>query len=302
MTEQPKQIPVWVQVADAGFGAAVEAHGFRRVGKAMWRRDGGGLSWRIALVRAPGTPDAFLIQQGCAAIGLDDLVKTVSDDLPSERMTGTSFRVHSNIEIVSWAGYAIEKAMKAAWVPPPRPQGFWKRFLWQPPKPPKIDRAEVARRIPFCVLTEEGEDPYALGTRDARIADVATVAADIWRQQGIRYLEENPDYRALYQRIWGPEGYKRDRIEDAGRYCAAKMAGDQATIEWMARQVFDKVAGSAEAQLDRLRKTEDFKKYIKRKNHISPLQIAEREEKYHLEAVNELKEWASLLEIKLPDR
>ncbi|MEC9346623.1 MAG: hypothetical protein VYB54_10365, partial [Pseudomonadota bacterium] len=107
----PKQTPVWVQVADAGFGAAVEAHGFRRVGKAMWRRDGGGLTWRIALVRAPDTPDAFLIRQGCAAIGLDDLVKTVSDRLPSERMTGTSFRVHSNIEIVSWAGRAIEKAM-----------------------------------------------------------------------------------------------------------------------------------------------------------------------------------------------
>ena len=171
----PRQTPVWVQVADADFGAAVEAHGFRRVGRAMWRRDGGGLTWRIALVRAPGTPDAFLIQQGCAAIGLDDLVKTVSDDLPSERMTGTSFRAHSYLELVSRAGHAIEKEIRAAWDPPPRPKGLLKRFLWQPPKPPRIDRAEVARRIPFCVLTEEGEDAYALGTRDADIAEEVAV-------------------------------------------------------------------------------------------------------------------------------
>ncbi|GJL87849.1 MAG: hypothetical protein DHS20C03_15580 [Minwuia thermotolerans] len=40
MIDWDSGIKPWHLVADAGFGAAMEECGFRKVGRSMWRRDG----------------------------------------------------------------------------------------------------------------------------------------------------------------------------------------------------------------------------------------------------------------------
>jgi len=45
--------PVWVQVAEAGFGDRLEELGWKQVSPAHWRLDGDGVIWRTLLDRAP---------------------------------------------------------------------------------------------------------------------------------------------------------------------------------------------------------------------------------------------------------
>ena len=45
--------PIWVQVAEAGFGARLEELGWKPVSPAHWRLDGDGVIWRTMLGPAP---------------------------------------------------------------------------------------------------------------------------------------------------------------------------------------------------------------------------------------------------------
>ncbi|MEC9346632.1 MAG: hypothetical protein VYB54_10410, partial [Pseudomonadota bacterium] len=89
----PKKTPVWVQVADAGFGAAVEAHGFRRVGKAMWELDGDGITHRIRLHAGPSKlPGTFRDHISIAYNGYDELCARVGLTPRGTFIPGTKIR------------------------------------------------------------------------------------------------------------------------------------------------------------------------------------------------------------------
>ena len=113
--------PVWVQVAEAGFGDRLEELGWKRVSPAHWRLDGDGVIWRTLLDRAPkdiledmlfeearpnrpeeGALDRLMTscfedETGFELAGLDDLIKRLD---PSDRhrwlnpMIRKSVRVH----------------------------------------------------------------------------------------------------------------------------------------------------------------------------------------------------------------
>ena len=96
--------PIWVQVAEAGFGARLEELGWKPVSPAHWRLDGDGVIWRTLLGRAskdileekvcedarPNWPEegaldrlmasCFADETGFELAGLDDLIKRFDPD------------------------------------------------------------------------------------------------------------------------------------------------------------------------------------------------------------------------------
>ncbi len=105
--------PVWVQVAEAGFGARLEELGWKPVSPAHWRLDGDGVIWRTMLDRPWGEdwdPEAdgidltgcFADETGFELAGLDDLVKRLHPGRHHRWLNRTirrSVRVHLSFTV-----------------------------------------------------------------------------------------------------------------------------------------------------------------------------------------------------------
>ena len=163
--------PVWVQVAEAGFGDRLEELGWKRVSPAHWRLDGDGVIWRTLLDRAPkdiledmlfeearpnrpeeGALDRLMTscfedETGFELAGLDDLIKRLD---PSDRhrwlnpMIRKSVRVHLTFSI-GGGFYDRSRQRLKKWKEenPPRKASLWERIrylsgpeIWSGPWPP----------------------------------------------------------------------------------------------------------------------------------------------------------------------
>ena len=150
--------PVWVQVAEAGFGDRLEELGWKRVSPAHWWLDGDGVIWRTLLDRAPkdiledmlfeearpnrpeeGALDRLMTscfedETGFELAGLDDLIKRLD---PSDRhrwlnpMIRRSVRVHLTFSIGgAFYGRSRQRLRKWEEENPPRKASLWERIRY----------------------------------------------------------------------------------------------------------------------------------------------------------------------------
>ena len=71
-----KEKSLWVQVMEAGFGATLEAHGFRRVSPRLYRLEGDGITWEQFTYRGlPSVPGSFREGFGLVVPGADEIYR-----------------------------------------------------------------------------------------------------------------------------------------------------------------------------------------------------------------------------------
>ncbi len=167
--------PVWVQVAEAGFGARLEELGWKPVSPAHWRLDGDGVIWRTLLGPArkdvlkdmlyetarPNRPEegaldrlmatCFEDETGFEMVGLDELIRKVK---PGEKfrwmypMIRRNVKVHLPFSI--WSLYRDASIREAAeWEQANRT--LWSRFVewlgfYDWPRSAELQDAEPAAR------------------------------------------------------------------------------------------------------------------------------------------------------------
>lgn len=94
MAEQ-KEKPAHVQVAEAGFGAAVEAKGFRKVGRTHWRLDGDGIVHHVRLNKGyTNIPSSFRDAYGFDYPEFWKLAERCGYDRYRDKLPGTSIEIH----------------------------------------------------------------------------------------------------------------------------------------------------------------------------------------------------------------
>lgn len=162
--------PIWVQVAEAGFGARLEELGWKPVSPAHWRLDGDGVIWRTLLGPAPkdfledmlieearpNRPEegalerlmatCFADETGFELAGLDDLVKRLHPTFRNRwlnPMIRKSVRVHLTFSIGD-RYYDLSRQRIRKWKEenPPRKASLWERIwylsgpeIWSGPWP-----------------------------------------------------------------------------------------------------------------------------------------------------------------------
>ena len=76
---------LWVQVMEAGFGATLEAHGFRRVSPRLYRLEGDGIVWEQSTYRrVKGNPNSLCEGHGAVIPGSVELYRKAFGDNPKE--------------------------------------------------------------------------------------------------------------------------------------------------------------------------------------------------------------------------
>ena len=76
---------LWVQVMEAGFGATLEAHGFRRVSPRLYRLEGDGITWEQFTYRGPkGFLNTIREGNGAVVAGLDEIFRRAYGDRPQD--------------------------------------------------------------------------------------------------------------------------------------------------------------------------------------------------------------------------
>ena len=76
---------IWVQVMEAGFGATLEAHGFRRVSSRLYRLEGEGIVWEQFTYRgSKENPNCLREGHGAVIPGSEELYRKAFGDNPKE--------------------------------------------------------------------------------------------------------------------------------------------------------------------------------------------------------------------------
>ncbi|GJL88542.1 MAG: hypothetical protein DHS20C03_22510 [Minwuia thermotolerans] len=246
MIDWDSGIKPWHLVADAGFGAAMEECGFRKVGRSMWRRDGDRIAWRVALTKGyAGTPGSFRDGYGGFVKEVDELVKLYDPKRSLERMEGTSVPMHlgsalsDNLirelrekEFEPWRRkWQAERINRTGLL------GILKDFIKPIPPSPDVDFSEV----PFLENVGPSSLDWAFVVRtEAEVSEIAQQLIRIWHQAAMPWIEDRLDFGQAYPRTWGPDspGTRYYCFENPEFYAAAKLAGDQAWINEMARRAF----------------------------------------------------------------
>ena len=80
-----KEKSLWVQVMEAGFGATLEAHGFRRVSPRLYRLEGDGIVWEQFTYRGiEGSLNTIREGHGAVFAGADEIFRRAYGDRPQE--------------------------------------------------------------------------------------------------------------------------------------------------------------------------------------------------------------------------
>ena len=209
--------PIWVQVAEAGFGARLEELGWKPVSPAHWRLDGDGVIWRTLLGPAskdvlkdmlyeaarPDWPEegaldrlmatCFEDETGFELAGLDDLIKRLR---PKNRhrwlnpMIRKSVRVHLTFSI-GGGFYNLSRQRIRKWKEenPPRKASLWERIryltgpeIWSGPWPPleRLYDVEPAYRTTQKHLEATGFVPGWWDTAELGVEEVSARLARHW--------------------------------------------------------------------------------------------------------------------------
>ncbi len=262
MSDREAELNIWHQVADAGFGAAVEESGFRRVGRTMWRRDSDRVAWRVSLARGyVPTPRSFRGSYGGYVKDVDDLVKLFHPGRKLENMPGTRVPWHLGGGLEDDTTEEEIRAYRTFWearmARPTGWRGFWEDLINPlPPEPTLTDS-----RIPFygSAGVESSQAAFVVGGA-WDVAAVANVLVKQWQDFALPWIEDRFSFAQTYARRWGPEAHRGGRhfCYKAESYAAAKLMGDQAWIDTMAEMAFAEGRVTYDEVWEELRKSGRF--------------------------------------------
>ena len=146
--------PIWVQVAEAGFGDRLAELGWKQVSPAHWRLDGDGVIWRTMLGPAPeyvkkyeeDISGCFADESGFELAGLDDLIRRLHPGRHHRWLNRTirrGVRVHLTFSIGGeYYDRSIQRRTRWEEENPPRKASLWERVrylsgpeIWSGPGP-----------------------------------------------------------------------------------------------------------------------------------------------------------------------
>ena len=161
--------PVWVQVAEAGFGDRLAELGWKQVSPAHWRLDGDGVIWRTMLGPVPeyvkeyqeDISGCFADESGFELAGLDDLIKRLHPGRHHRWLNRTirrSVKVHLTFSIGGeYYDRSIQRRTRWEEENPPRKASLWERVrylsgpeIWSGPGPP-VERLHDMEPALHCV-------------------------------------------------------------------------------------------------------------------------------------------------------
>ena len=191
--------PIWVQVAEAGFGDRLAELGWKQVSPAHWRLDGDGVIWRTLLDAPPeyvkeyeeDISGCFADESGFELAGLDDLVKRLD---PDDRVRWLNPMIRRNVRVhlptsIGGEHYDWFWRRRIEWMEanPPRKASIWERLwylsgpeIWSGPAPPmeRLYDVEPAYRTNEASLRGTG---FAEGWWDTTELGVEDVSARLTR-------------------------------------------------------------------------------------------------------------------------
>lgn len=233
--------PAHLLVTDAGFGKAVEAKGFRKVGSAHWRLDGEGIVWRVAIT--PGSvliDQSFEVVQGVYVEGLDDRFFKLRGRRKSRRLGKTSTRAHSWTTLLQAIVYGRADELQAAYEKElskwKSEMGFWK-FL--PFKPQKPNYRKESWKIPYMRSESRVAEKFYFTLESGPIEEIASYLVSHWEKSMYLDIMNNRDINAVYRNVWGA-GTRAANFGSDIAFAAAKLVGDDAQIESMADKFFER--------------------------------------------------------------
>ena len=306
--------PVWVQVAEAGFGERLEELGWKRVSPAHWRLDGDGVIWRTLLdkpseseMHLEGPMDGcFVDETGFELAGLDDLIKRVR---PDDRyrwlhpMIRRSVRVHMATSIGSEFYDRSYRRCRESWEANRASKSTIRRLLFGVDPLPPIERlydVEPAYRTTEEHLRSTGFVEGWWDTTELGVEEVSARLARYWEElvkpEVDRWLTAR-DALAMKKFTWeDPDTDRYDLLDVYAHY----IAGDPDYCRRRLRAVVNQKIPTVEEKLEWLRKVKFFKrvhyrKYTeedKRKTAIEFIQTAEF-------VVRRTKRVAEALDLKL---
>lgn len=238
---KPKETPAHVQVAEAGFGDAVEAKGFKRVGKTHWRLDGDGIVWRVATTPGSAQIDqSFDIVQGIYVDGLDDLYAAIAGKRKSEPMGRTSAAVHSWIDLTSSIVGARRSELTEQHS---RAHSIWRQKNWLgrliAAEPRMPAHSTGSWTIPYAGKEAEYGEEQWITLASGPIDEVIAYTLDHWKSWMYPDVVKYRSATEICIDAWGagtPAATTGNRIA----FAAAKLIGDDIQIKSMARAKFDR--------------------------------------------------------------
>lgn len=309
MIDWDSGIKPWHLVADAGFGAAMEDCGFRKVGRSMWRRDGDRIAWRVALTKGyADEPGSFRASYGGFVKEIDELVKLYNPKRSLERMEGTSVPLHLGGALVHdliselrekefepWRRkWEVEGSNRSGW------QGFWKDLTDPIPPAPNVDFSE----IPFLENAgPTGLDWAHVVRTETDVSKVAQQLIGIWHKDGLPWMQQRLDFDLAYPRRWGPSDYNRNSnaYMSPEYYAAAKLAGDQAWILELAEKAFAQARTNLAEVWKECAKEGVFKRPYVKSGEVKPETFVQNRLHSNLTPAVTVKAIAEAMSLDLPD-
>ncbi|PJK30823.1 hypothetical protein [Minwuia thermotolerans] len=245
-----KEKPVWERIAELGFADAVESKGFTRVGKTHWKMEGGGLTWRVLLVRGyKATPTSFLPVHGAYVHGLDELYARWDGSKASQYLHGSRQRVHMQSD----TGGNVWDAQKREFdrlYPPPRIYGGWLGLFKDILEDVGVVRSRPIfdrdfLNIQFWGVAGNRLTARAFLTDGHDICDVARVVTGYWRKYSWPWIEARQDFDDLYRLHWAGNLHRCEAVLPFD-YAVAKLAEDRSFMDSMARRTFAKAESAIE--------------------------------------------------------
>ncbi len=261
-------IPARYQIAEAGFGAMMERHGFKLVPNARchWRRDGDRVTWRVAIyhLTVMGADDGywFDINVGVHIHGLDEAYSKLGKGPLSETMRGTRAKMHSSGSMISSVIHYEKIRYEHETYGRKSRLGKFLYHLHPVERPVFREWMDLP-----CLSPVPHQDYFAFNLREHDVNWLAGQISDLFEKHEIPLIEMQNSIRAYYEVVYGPKSGMTD-LTDEERYLMAYLAGDLDFFHQMAREQFatDKKSFEeirAELREERRKRSKDSFDYAK---------------------------------------
>lgn len=238
--------------------------GFRKVSKTQWKREGDRVIWRVAVAQTDKNWRGWIeVEYGLEVPGFDDLVMQIIGDRPSERLNGTSARVH----YLSSVSADLIGSMREDYERRHPPRSGFKGWLADTFKGRQPKFHQLPYDIPF--YEEIGGYPggfgHAWATEGNEPAELARLLAGHFERHTLPFMDSVNDIRTYYEREYGPNCL-RPRHTYWPRVAIASMVGDQNMIDRIANDMIRDATMSYE---EGLAQSKEWVKQNTRKYHPS---------------------------------
>lgn len=202
----PKEKPVHYQIADAGFGEAVEAKGFRKVGRTYWRLDGDGIIHHLMLRPGPRRlPGSFRDYEAATFPEYERLCEKCS--VPSgfgKLPLGKGIHHSGDFDQIAWHDYYRQREIFEVEHPEPE-RTFWQEIVHifkRGPDRPNFDLRVY--RPPFGWKWDWNEQYYRKRGEwrpaPGQLEEVTKAVVETWERSSWPRIAAVPSWQAYYEK------------------------------------------------------------------------------------------------------